>query len=135
MHSKYIKKHNSGRVGQVGLALCLLLLLFADAFKLGLPLSLLLRVLDEEADHLCVRNLLSREHFVEVALELLPTLLDVLGAVVGDAKDLTFGEGGAALANVLQEADFALLEGLVHISEVTVPGLEGPLLVSVEVAE
>lgn len=76
----------------VGVTLSFFLLFFADAFELGLSLCLLLGILHKEPDHLRVGNLLRREDFIKVPLELLASFLNILRTIIGDPKDLPLGE-------------------------------------------
>lgn len=71
----------------------LFVLLLPEGLEFAIPLRLFLALLDEVSDGIALEHLLGVEYLVEVLLEFLPTLLDVLGALVGDAEDLLLGEG------------------------------------------
>ena len=72
-------------------------LLFAvEGLEFAVALGLFAGFLNKVADGVAAEHFLGVEDLVEVAFKFFSAALDVLGTVVGDAKDLLLGEGRSA---------------------------------------
>jgi hypothetical protein len=77
-----------------------------ESLQFLVPLGLLLGLFDEVADGVASEHFLRVKDLIEILLQLLPPLLDVLGAFIGDSEDLFLGKWRS---NLLENYRFLML--------------------------